>query len=110
MSGTDRNGTNDYGEPTREWLGRVTLDGSYQPARKANGRADAIARRLRELAQDPVKVAAEHGKLTGRCCFCNHRLGEGKDKRSVAVGYGPDCAEHFGLSWGKEFNFKAEEV
>lgn len=107
----DRNGTNDYGEPTREWLGRVTLDGTYQPARKANGRAEAIARRLRELAQDPVKVAAEHGKLTGRCCFCNRRLGEGKDQRSVAVGYGPDCAEHFGLSWGGDkVAFKAEEV
>lgn len=96
----DRNTTNDYGEPAREWLGRVTLDGAYQPARAANGRADAIARRLREFACEPAKIAAEHGKLTGRCCFCNHVLGEGKDKRSVEVGYGPDCADHFGLPWG----------
>lgn len=102
----DRNTTNDDGEPAREWLGRITLDGAYQPARKANGRADAITRRLRELAQAPAKVASEHGRLTGRCCFCNRAL---KDERSTAVGYGQTCAGHYGLPWGEaEFNFTAE--
>lgn len=93
----DRNTTNDYGEPAREWLGRVTVDGTYQPARAANGRADAIARRLGELAANPAKVAAEHGRLTGRCCFCNLKL---SDERSTAAGYGPTCADHFGVAWG----------
>ena len=90
----DRNTTNDYGEPAREWLGRVTVDGTYEPARKANGRAEPIARRLAELAANPARVAAEHGRLTGRCCFCNTAL---SDERSTAVGYGPTCADHFGL-------------
>jgi len=93
----DRNTTNDYGEPAREWLGRVTVDGTYEPARKANGRAEPIARRLAELAANPARVAAEHGRLTGRCCFCNTAL---SDERSTAVGYGPTCADHFGLPWG----------
>lgn len=93
----DRTTTNNDGEPAREWLGRVTVDGTYQPARAANGRADAIARRLGELAANPAKVAAEHGKLTGRCCFCNRAL---SDERSTAVGYGATCADHFGVAWG----------
>jgi hypothetical protein len=100
--------TNDYGEPARAWLGRVLVDGTYQPARAANGRTDAIARRLRELAQDPAKVAAEHGRLTGRCCFCNRAL---SDERSTAVGYGQTCAEHYGVAWGsKPGSFAGEAV
>jgi hypothetical protein len=104
----DRNTTNDYGEPAREWLGRVLVDGTYQPARAANGRAEPIARRLAELARDPAKVAAEHGKLTGRCCFCNRAL---SDERSTAVGYGQTCAGHFGVAWGsKPSTFAGEAV
>jgi Family of unknown function (DUF6011) len=91
--------TNDYGEPARAWLGRVTVEGVYQPSREANGRTDAIVRRLGELARDPAKVAAEHGKLTGRCCFCNRAL---SDERSTAVGYGQTCADHYGVAWGSK--------
>jgi len=100
--------TNDYGEPARAWLGRVTVEGVYQPSREANGRTDAIVRRLGELARDPAKVAAEHGKLTGRCCFCNRAL---SDERSTAVGYGQTCAEHYGVAWGsKPATFAGEAV
>src|SRR5262245_20611227 len=100
--------TNDYGEPARDWLGRVTVEGEYQPARAANGRTDAIARRLGELAADPAKVAAEHGRLTGRCCFCNRAL---SDERSTAVGYGETCASHYGVPWGsKPATFAGEAV
>jgi hypothetical protein len=100
--------TNNYGEPARAWLGRVLVDGTYQPARAANGRTEAIARRLGELAKDPAKVAAEHGKLTGRCCFCNTAL---SDPRSTAVGYGKTCALHFGVAWGsKPATFAGEAV
>lgn len=78
----------------RRWFGRVHRDGNFE---KRNGTADAIAARLAEFAADPVKVATEHGRLTGRCCFCNLRL---TDERSTAVGYGAICADHFGLAWG----------
>lgn len=82
----------------RAWLGRVTLDGTYQPSREANGRTEPIVARLRAFAAEPAKVAKEHAYLTGRCCFCNTAL---KDERSTAVGYGATCASHYGLPWGK---------
>jgi hypothetical protein len=86
------------GDEGREWLGRITVDGQYQPSSKINGRTEAIVSRLRAFAADPAKVAAEHGKLTGSCCFCNRTL---KDERSTAVGYGATCADHWNLPWGK---------
>jgi hypothetical protein len=86
------------GDDGREWLGRITVDGQYQPSNKTNGRTEAIVSRLRAFAADPAKVAAEHGKLTGSCCFCNKAL---TDERSTNVGYGKTCSEHYGLPWGK---------
>jgi len=86
-------------EGQRAWLGRVLLDGTYQPSRDAGPYQRQIVERLREFAARPAEVAAEHGRLTGRCCFCNRAL---EDERSTAVGYGPICARHFGLPWGSE--------
>lgn len=81
----------------RDWFGRVMLDGSYVPSNGAGPVAQAISERLKAFAADPAGIAAEHGKLIGRCCFCNIAL---SDKRSTAVGYGKICAEHYGLTWG----------
>jgi len=82
----------------RTWYGRVMQDGTFHPGRDVTAEnAARIATRLQALAADPVTVAAEHGRLTGRCCFCNRHL---EDERSTAVGYGPTCAEHYGLPWG----------
>jgi hypothetical protein len=85
------------GDEGRDWLGRVTRDGTYTPSNKANGRTEAITKRLRDFAANPAKVAAEHGRLTGRCCFCHLKL---SDERSTAVGYGATCASNYGLPWG----------
>ena len=78
----------------REYYGRVTLAGVYEPTRRAP--AD-LGARLRAFAADPAGVAAAYGRLHGACCFCRRAL---RDERSTAVGYGPDCADHFGLPWG----------
>lgn len=78
----------------RRWFGRVLTNGSFQPGRDVPA---GVADQLRRFAANPVEVAAEHGRLTGRCCFCNHAL---EDERSTSVGYGPVCAEHYGLPWG----------
>lgn len=83
----------------RTWYGRVMKDGSYVPSDKAATCADAITERLVAFARNAAEVAAEHGKLTGRCCFCNLHL---SDERSTAVGYGKTCAAHFGLPWGSK--------
>lgn len=99
------------GDEGRDWFGRILQDGSYEPYRALGKDFVAqVTKRLQELASEPAKVAAAYGKLSGVCCFCNRALGEGKDRRSVAVGYGPDCAEHFGLPWGEKHSFVAEEV
>lgn len=79
----------------RQWFGRVRQNGTFEPSR--DGASPNIAEQLRRFAADPATVAAEHGRLTGRCCFCNIAL---RDERSTAVGYGPTCADHYGLPWG----------
>lgn len=77
------------------WYGRVLQNGTFEQ----RSPAPAIAERLAAFAADPVKIASEHGKLTGRCCFCNIAL---TDERSTAVGYGPICAQHYDLPWGEK--------
>lgn len=49
-----------------------------------------------EFSADPVKTAARSGHLSGRCSFCSRQL---DDSRSVQHGYGPVCAEKFGMPW-----------
>jgi hypothetical protein len=85
------------GDDATKWFGRVQRDGTYQPTGNASTRIDAITAALSALATDPEKVATAYGRLNGRCCFCSRPL---TDDRSTAVGYGPDCADHFGLAWG----------
>lgn len=83
-----------YARNQFKWYGRVHRNGEFEMAQDT---PLVIANRLKELAADPVRVASEHGRLTGRCCFCNLPL---EDERSTAQGYGPVCAGHYGLPWG----------
>jgi len=52
---------------------------------------------LQELINDPVGTAARYGKETQCCSFCGIGL---TDERSRLVGYGPICADNYGLPWG----------
>lgn len=80
------------------YYGRVTVEGVFQPAHAAYGDfLTALTALLTDFAANPSRVAKDHGKLTGNCCFCNKEIGKGKEKRSVFAGFGPDCAEHYGL-------------
>ena len=81
---------------SRAWFGRVNKDGTFTAGRDAAGKEAPLTGLLRRFAAEPAKVAGEHGRVTGCCCFCNRAL---DDKRSVAVGYGPVCAENYGLTW-----------
>jgi len=78
----------------RTWFGRITLDGTFEGSREAS---PAVVETLKALAADPAGKAALHGRQTGCCCFCNREL---TDARSVEVGYGPICADRYGLPWG----------
>lgn len=81
---------------TRVWYGRVTVDGAFEASRRDTPPA-GVAVALGRFAADPLVVAAEHGRLTTRCCFCNQRL---SNPASVRAGYGPICADHHGLAHG----------
>ena len=52
---------------------------------------------LRAVSEQPQAVARAYGRATGQCCFCHRRL---TDPRSVRAGYGPTCADRYGLPWG----------
>lgn len=48
-------------------------------------------------APDIIKELSVHGQKFGYCCFCNRDL---MNASSIFHGYGPICAEKFGLPWG----------
>lgn len=56
-----------------------------------------LARIARHLTADE---AARFGHEHSRCVFCSRNLSDEKDGRSVDVGYGPICADKYGLPWG----------
>lgn len=78
-----------------KFYGKVLPDGRAEIRVQPN--RDELVKVLRSLAEHPAEVAAQYGHLTGNCCFCHKTL---TDERSTSVGYGPVCAEHFGLPWG----------
>jgi hypothetical protein len=53
--------------------------------------------KLSESTLVDAETAAAFGHLYGSCVFCARHL---SDERSIAVGYGPDCADNNGLPWG----------
>jgi hypothetical protein len=84
----------------RDWYGRVTPAGQFEPSRKYDDATlTGVATALQAMADDPAKAAGDYGRLTGVCCFCSIALTDG---RSTEVGYGPVCADHYGLPWGNK--------
>tara|TARA_R110000824_G_scaffold161741_2_gene337160 strand:- start:1135 stop:1788 length:654 start_codon:yes stop_codon:yes gene_type:complete len=81
-----------YGE--NEWYGRILADGTYQPSAKTT---DEVQDFLTNLCNDPVSAVSEHGHKTGNCCFCSLPL---ETEASTTAGYGPVCAQGYGLPWG----------
>ena len=89
------NVTDGGGYGNSRWYGRIERDGSLTSGRALTDEVRAL---LINLAKDPAHIAAEYGKRTGNCCFCCRAL---TDERSVSVGYGPVCAQSYGLPWGE---------
>ena len=83
----------------RQWLGRIDQRGVYFPALFENhGVAQHVVEAaLTELARDPEAKAKAYGQYVGSCCFCSREL---TDQRSITAGYGPVCADRYGLAWG----------
>lgn len=78
-----------------KYFGRINEAGQLQAGRDMNGDVQAT---VKALATDPARTAAVYGKRTGECCFCGLGLTDG---RSVLVGYGPVCADRYGMPWGE---------
>jgi hypothetical protein len=76
------------------WYGSIQPNGDFRVGRETARVIDAIV----ALEADPARVASQHGVATGSCCFCNRDL---TTKESRSVGYGPICADKFGLPWGE---------
>ena len=69
------------------YFGKISPEGMFIKGRDAN---DAIVEFLKQIANDPVKFSAMHGRRTGCCCFCAREL---TTNNSVDAGYGPICAD-----------------
>lgn len=76
------------------YLGKISAAGDWSPARDVEAQAAEAFVKVSQFACDPVSAAAAEGHATGSCCFCAREL---SDAGSIEVGYGPICAEKFGL-------------
>lgn len=77
-------------------LGRLYPDGRLV---QMSGRliTEAELNVLTTFDVDPGQMAQAHGLTHGWCCFCSLPLSA---DASVTVGYGPVCADKYGLPWG----------
>jgi hypothetical protein len=83
-----------YGDPSQAYYGNVTPDGVFHY--RNNCPADVIEL-VCGLNSNLGDTASVHGLAFGNCCFCSREL---TDPKSVRVGYGPVCADHYGLPHG----------
>lgn len=77
------------------YYGRIDPDGSFSPS---GNMVPEVIEALVAWGKNPAEAAKAYGHLVGSCAFCGRRL---DDQRSVGVGYGPICAEKYGLPWGE---------
>jgi hypothetical protein len=77
------------------WYGRIEPDGQSV----FGGRVTpSIVAALNAIAADPREASIRYARKTGHCAFCGRFL---ETKASVSVGYGPVCADKYGLPWGE---------
>jgi hypothetical protein len=80
------------------YAGKVDHQGNVWKSGDITGQEwEQTVKVLTELASHPAQAAKAYGQRTGNCCFCGTEI---TTKESLAVGYGPICAEHYGLPWG----------
>lgn len=72
-------------------------------ARDARNEPD-MDRTITEIVHNPTAYAKMQGIKYSYCCFCGTLI---RNKNSLAVGYGPICADNYGLPWEGEGAAKA---
>jgi hypothetical protein len=87
------------GNAGERYLGRLEPDGKLQLTAEIRKQDvnDEYVIILQALNADPVKAAVLYGHATNSCSFCAREL---TDEPSVEAGYGPICADKYGLPWG----------
>lgn len=85
-----------YGD--NKWYGAVSPSGTWTPSKAVTEELRSIiARTLMAFSNDPKHAAMTYGHKSVNCCFCAKDL---TTKESKFAGYGPVCADNWGLPWG----------
>jgi hypothetical protein len=79
----------------RLYIGKLAPNGVFLATRTCP--IDALVALCR-LNAAPTEAARLYSHQTGNCSYCGKRL---DNAASVAVGYGPICAEKYGLPYGE---------
>lgn len=90
------------------WYGRINTNGTISyPRGISDSDKIKIEDELNNFSRDPANYANLYGKLTNSCMFCGLTL---TNQQSIAVGYGPICAEKYGLPHGDLSKLEAYEA
>lgn len=94
----------------------VTVSGHYYGKIDRNGgltlgprgeRVNEIHDRIRAVCENPTAAGRLHGHKHVWCMFCGIKL---ESPESKYYGYGPICADKWGLEWGSSKERKQEEL
>lgn len=80
--------------PNSEFYGYVGVTGHWKPTYNT---PEYIKSAMEALAPNPTAWVAAFGQRVSYCVFCATQI---TTTESLAVGYGPVCAERFSLPWG----------
>lgn len=76
---------------------RIGADGTVEVRRGRRWyEVDGETAPFGEATRVTAEVASAYADEVGQCINCGLAIGEGDDRRSIAVGYGPVCADRWG--------------
>lgn len=79
------------------YFGKVDASGNLIPYPNDRIFSAPLLELIRGIAENPSAAGKVHGQKHGYCMFCGRGL---LTTDSVFYGYGPICAEKWGLEWG----------
>lgn len=79
-------------------LGYITIEGFFREyPDKRSAQPEGMFESIKELIANPSAFGRAQGQKLNWCIFCSREL---RTTDSVFYGYGPICAEKWGLEWG----------
>lgn len=92
------------GKENKKRYGFVNSTGAGSINRDAPPEIKAL---ILKISQEPTGIAKLQGQAYSYCCFCGLEL---TNKSSLYHGYGPICADNWGLPWGDTGDQADEEA